>query len=119
VLPRRNRARFSTAFHFRGGSAGAFTLSPGSFREISQNLNANIVFVGYRAGTGPRDIDINALLSQLPAQYRLLHRQTAFYTENLVNQAVGLRFNFTYRPVYAGTAFENALLRLLDQYRRR
>src|SRR5262245_34767788 len=33
------------------------TLKPGGFREITQNLKVNVVFVGYEPGAGSRDIN--------------------------------------------------------------
>ena len=46
------------------------TLGPGDFRDIQQDLNVNIVFIGFEAGVGVKDIDEDTLLSILPARYR-------------------------------------------------
>ena len=32
------------------------TLQPGAFRNIAQNLDVNLVFLGYEPGAGPRNI---------------------------------------------------------------
>src|SRR4029453_11077325 len=55
------------------------TLQPGGFRNISQTLGVNVVFLGYESGAGPRDINTAAYNSVLPSTYRPLHRAPNFY----------------------------------------
>ena len=47
-------------------------LHPGQFQQIDQNLQINVVFVGYHPGSGPRDIDEDAFRAVLSHTYRFL-----------------------------------------------
>src|SRR6476646_3306602 len=68
------------------------TLQPGQFREIEQNLQINIVFVGYRTfGSVNRSV----LLNNLPHTYRAENREPSFYTSNGEPEFTGNKFNFT------------------------
>lgn len=81
------------------------TLEPGGFRDISQDLTINVVFVGYEEGAGDRDIEEDAFLSELSQTYRAINRFPSFY---FGNEFLGLTFNYNYNLVYAGDAFEDA-----------
>jgi hypothetical protein len=78
------------------------TLQPGAFREISQDLDVNVVFVGFPAGS----IDATAFQGALPAAYRSIHRYPNFYGNK---QSTGNRFAFRYNIVQAEDAYANAL----------
>ncbi len=80
------------------------TLQPGAFRNISQTLDINVVFVGYEPGTGPRDIDESKYRSHLPQTYRPIHRDGLLYG---LTQYVGLTFGYNYRVTYTDAAWEN------------
>ena len=87
------------------------TLQPGQFREINQNLQVNIVLVGYHQGTGPRDINEAAFRAGLPHRYRTLDVGPSSYIPgNNESDAVwiGNSFNYNYNIVYANQAFEDA-----------
>ena len=71
---------------------GLSTLEPGGFREITQDLNINIVFVGYEPGSGAMQIDQAAFTSELSSSYRPVLRYPSFY---LGNQFQGLTFTLT------------------------
>jgi len=53
------------------------TLQPGQFLEIEQNLQINIVFVGYR--TLPFGVNRSFLLNNLPHTYRAIDRVPSSY----------------------------------------
>lgn len=80
------------------------TLEPGGFRNIEQDLNVNVVFVGYETGTGYQEIDEAAFLDELPATYRPINR---FPSDYKGNEFLGLTFHFDYNLVYADKDFEN------------
>jgi len=90
---------------------GLSTLEPGGFREITQDLNINIVFVGYEPGSGAMQIDQAAFTSELSSSYRPVLRYPSFY---LGNQFQGLTFNFNYNLMYADTAFEDTFFGYLN-----
>ncbi len=50
------------------------TLQPGGFRTINQELDVNVVFVGYELGAGPRNINAAEFGNVLPDTYRPAHR---------------------------------------------
>jgi len=87
------------------------TLDPGGFQDIGQDLDVNIVFVGYEPGAGPRNIDESAFLDELPGTYRPVNRYPSFYKGN---EYLGLTFNFNYNLVYADTGFEDSFFGYLD-----
>ena len=87
------------------------SLQPGGFRTIEQDLNINVVFVGYETGSGSMDIDESAFLDGLPETYRTVNRYPSFY---FGNQFLGLTFNYDYNLVYADTAFEDAFFGYLS-----
>ncbi|HSU24836.1 MAG TPA: hypothetical protein VLI65_02535, partial [Pyrinomonadaceae bacterium] len=81
------------------------TLQPGQFREIEQNLQINIVFVGYRTfGSVNRSV----LLNNLPHTYRTINRYPSIYKSNGDVEFAGNKFNFTYNIVNSTQAFDNA-----------
>jgi hypothetical protein len=88
------------------------TLQPGQFREISQHLRINIVFVGYQRGPGPADIDEAAFRALLPNNYRAVNRDPRYYG---IDSPAGLRFTYDYNIVYANSAFEDAFFEYLGR----
>src|SRR5687767_13580955 len=84
------------------------TLQPGQFREIDQNLQINIVFVGYEPGSGPRDINEEAFRAYLPQSYRSVNRVPSYYGLPDSQIRTGTAFTYNYNLVYANLAFENA-----------
>jgi len=85
-------------------------LQPGQTREIDQNLQINVVFVGFEPGYLPRDINESAFLSGLPNEYRAVNRVPSFYG---LESPAGLLFTFNYNVVYANATFENAYFNYL------
>lgn len=81
---------------------GLTTLQPGAFREIAQDLDVNVVFVGFAPGA----IDVAKFQADLPASYRSIHRYPTYYG---ARQPTGNRFNFRYNTVLADAAYANAL----------
>jgi hypothetical protein len=81
------------------------TLDPGGFLDIEQDLNVNVVFVGYEQGTGYSEIDEAAFSSELPSTYRAINRFPSDYGDN---EFLGLTYNYSYTLVYADDAFEDA-----------
>lgn len=57
------------------------SLHPGQFQRIEQNLQINIVFVGYHQGSGPRDINETAFRSVLPQSYS--SQMTSLQVDNI------------------------------------
>jgi len=80
-------------------------LHPGQFQQIDQNLQINIVFVGYQPGNGPRDINEAAFRAVLPQTYRSINRAPASYG---IDSPTGLRFTYNYNVVYADASFTDA-----------
>lgn len=85
-------------------------LHPGQFQYIDQNLQINVVFVGYHPGVGPRDINETAFRDVLPQSYRSVNRIPHLYG---LDSPTGLRFTYNYNLVYAGKAFEDAYFSFL------
>ena len=88
------------------------TLQPGAFRVIPQNLPVNIVFVGYKPGTGDRDVDLSRFLGGLARTHRPRVRTPAIYYG--VIKDLGLSFTYEYNPVFASRAFEDAFFAYLN-----
>ncbi|HEV8140493.1 MAG TPA: hypothetical protein VGP81_12030 [Pyrinomonadaceae bacterium] len=87
------------------------TLQPGQFREINQNLQVNIVFVGYHQGAGPRDINEAAFRAGMPHRDRTIDVGPSSYipSTNESDQVwIGNSFDYNYNIVYANQAFEDA-----------
>ena len=82
------------------------TLQPGGFRNIDQNLDVNVVFIGYELGAGPRNLNAAEFGNVLPDTYRPAHRYPSFYQG--VPQYMGLSFQFDYNMVLTDTAYEDA-----------
>jgi hypothetical protein len=87
------------------------TLQPGGFHTLSQDLAVNVVFVGYEPGAGPDDIDQDAFLAELPAEYRTVNRFPKFYG---LPAELGVNFTYDYNLVFADAAFEDAFFGQLD-----
>lgn len=87
------------------------TLEPGSFREITQDLTVNVVFIGYEEGAGYLGIDSTQFLGGLPGSYRTINRYPSFY---FGNQFLGLNFNFDYNLVFADSSFEDSFFSYLS-----
>ena len=94
----------NVAFASKAPPPALTTLEPGGFRAIEQDLNINIVFVGYEPGGGSMEIDESAFLGELPSMYRTVNRYPSFY---FGNEFLGVDFNFDYNLVYADATFEN------------
>ena len=94
----------NVAFASKAPPPALTTLEPGGFRAIEQDLNINIVFVGYEPGGGSMEIDESAFLGELPSMYRTVNRFPSFY---FGNEFLGVDFNFDYNLVYADATFEN------------
>jgi hypothetical protein len=76
------------------------TLEPGGFRNIQQDLNINVVFVGFEEP----DIDDTHFLDGLPETYRAINRFPAFYG---LPALLGVTYNYDYNLVYSDAAFED------------
>ena len=81
------------------------TLQPGGFRNINQNLDVNVVFIGYELGAGPQNINAADFGSVLPDTYRPVHRYPSFYQG--VPEFMGLSFQFDYNMVLTDAVYEN------------
>ena len=92
------------------------TLQPGAFRTIDQTLTINIVFVGYKPGSGPRDVNESAFRAELPEHYRTINRYASIYADFFfgTNSYLGTSFNYTYNLVYANSSFEDAFFGYLN-----
>jgi hypothetical protein len=102
----------------RAGAAGPpalTTLQPGGFRTIHQELQINVVFVGYRPGAGPREIDEAAFRAQLPRGYNTINRIPSFYSLFYTGRTsdAGVTFDYRYDVHYADATFEAAFFAYL------
>lgn len=87
------------------------TLQPGQFQEIEQNLQINIVFVGYRTfGSVNRSV----LLNNLPHTYRAIDRYPSFYRSSGDPKFAGNKFDFTYNIINSTQAFDDAYFNYLN-----
>ena len=86
-------------------------LHPGQFQQIDQNLQVNVVFVGYHPGSGTREIQESDFRSVLPQTYRSINRGPQSYG---IDSPTGVRFSYSYNLVYASSAFENAYFDYLN-----
>ncbi len=92
------------------------TLRPGQFQEVNQDLEINIVFVGYEQGTGPRDINEAIFRAGLPQRHRALAIIPSLYIpSNEENAQIwnGNSYDYDYNLVYANQAFEDAYFNFL------
>jgi hypothetical protein len=90
-------------------------LQPGQFREINQKLKINVVFVGFKKGTGYQEINEEVFRSYLPEKYRTLNLNPL--VPNGTNQFLGNSFDYDYKVVYANRAFENSFFNFLTENR--
>jgi hypothetical protein len=81
------------------------TLSPGGFLDIEQELDINVVFIGYETGPGYTEIDEADFNNELPSMYRAINR---FPSDYAGNEYLGLTFSYSYTLVYADDTFEDA-----------
>jgi hypothetical protein len=88
------------------------TLRPGGATELAENVTVNVVFVGYRKGAGPQQINEAAFRSQLSAGGSTVVRDPLYYN---VVQPTHLSFNYHYNLVYANRAFEDAFFKHLTR----
>ena len=87
------------------------TFEPGQFREINQNLQINIVFVGYRTFA---NVNQSVLLNNLPHTYRAINRVPSLSNSNGESDFTGNKFNFTYNIVNSSQAFDDAYFAYLS-----
>ena len=78
---------------------------------VNQDLNINIVFIGFEPGEGPRDINEAMVKEGLPSTHNPINRFPSFYTGNV--EYVGTSFDFAYNFVYANQAFEDRFFAFL------
>lgn len=84
------------------------TLEPGGFREINQQLDINIVFVGFQRGTGYQEVNEARMQQFLASRYRTWNWQTSW---------VGNSFDYRYNVKFAPRRFEDAFFSFLDSQR--
>ncbi|MBX3282723.1 MAG: hypothetical protein KF756_09635 [Acidobacteria bacterium] len=84
------------------------TLEPGAFREINQQLDINIVFVGFQRGNGYQQVDETRMRQFLASHYRTFNWQTGF---------VGNSFDYRYNVRFAPRRFEDSFFSYLDSQR--
>lgn len=84
------------------------TLEPGAFREINQQLDINIVFVGFQRGDGYQQVNEARMRQFLASRYRTWNWQTSW---------VGNSFDYRYNVKFAPRRFEDAFFRFLDGQR--
>ena len=83
------------------------TLQPGQFLEIEQNLQVNILFVGYG---GVANVNQTILRSWLPASYSSINRAPSYFQRELS----GNRFTFSYNIVSSNASFDDAFFGYLS-----
>jgi len=88
------------------------TLQPGGTTQLAENVTVNVVFVGYRKGAGPQQIDEGAFRDQLAAGGDTVVREPLFYG---VTQPTNVSFNYQYHVVYANRVFEDAFFKHLTR----
>jgi hypothetical protein len=87
------------------------TLQPGKFQTIHQNLKVNLVFVGYKQGSGSREVNLNTFKKILPSQYKTINRFPSFYG---ATDYTGNNFGYDYKIKFADKSFENAFFKHLS-----
>ncbi|WP_371827301.1 hypothetical protein [Deinococcus sp. QL22] len=91
-------------------------MAPGKRGVIKQQLNINIVNIGYR-GTSPgqvadpRELNFAGLRSELPSTYQTINRYPSFYG---TPELTGNDFEFEYNMINANTSFENEFFAFLQ-----
>lgn len=88
----------------RGYSPPLDTLEADRFQRLHQELTINIVFVGYEAGSGDREVDVDDFLAELPREYRATNRIPRLYG---IPSEVGVDFTYDYDVVFTDEAFED------------
>ena len=89
-------------------------LRPGQVADIHQHVPVSVVFVGLEPGTGATGIDTPRLLASQLTENRVVDRTTRYYEREdiypfeLEPSAIGLTYEYDYRPVFASQAFEDA-----------
>lgn len=87
---------------------------PGESVEIEQELTINIVFVGYKQGSGAQQIDLEEFKKNLPSSYSTVERIPTAYL-NKPNKALsGNRFTYKYNIRFANQSFEDAFFAKLN-----
>ena len=91
-----------------GASAAAFTnLAPGQRADLDEQVQVNVVFVGYEPG----QVNEAAFLAQLPTQYRPVVRSRLAYG---VTDLLGIDYTYDYDVTYTSTAWENSFFAALS-----
>lgn len=88
------------------------TLQPGGTTQLAENVTVNVVFVGYRKGFGPQQINEAAFRAQLAPAGDTVVRDPLYY--GLV-QPTNLSFNYHYNLVYTNRSFEDAFFKHLSR----
>lgn len=88
------------------------TLRPGGTTPLAENVPVNVVFIGYRKGTGPQQLDESTFRAQLASAGDTVARQPLFYG---VEQPTNLSFNYQYQVTYANRTFEDAFFKHLTK----
>ena len=87
-------------------------LHPGQFAQVDQDVPVTVVLVGLEPGTGATGIDAGRLLGSQLTENRVVDRTTRFLERNgakgLEPAAIGLRYRYDYRAVFADDSFEDA-----------
>jgi len=99
-----------SASRISASQSNFIALHPGQFQQIDQNLQINVVFVGYHPGSGPRDINETTFRAGLPQSYASVNRTPELYG---LSSPTGLRFNYHYNLIYSSSAFEDAFFAYL------
>lgn len=90
------------------------TLSPGASVRITQNLDVNVVLIGFEEGTGPQQIDtarFRSLLPPLSGSYLDGNSIVGYPVFGL--EPHGLSFNLHYNIVHTPAAFNDAFFGFL------
>lgn len=93
----------------RAGHGLVDGLTPGQFQTFEQKIPVQIIFLGY----GPKQVNKNTVLDQLPATYEPLVRYPQFY--GLPGRDMGLKFKFDYKVTYADRLLTNAFFSYLKK----
>lgn len=77
------------------------TLEPGGFQSIEQNLDINVVFIGF----GGYTVDTSAFETALPQTYQVINRYPSFYGNR---EFLGNNFTFNYNLLFPDEDFEDS-----------
>jgi hypothetical protein len=89
-------------------------LRPGAPADVHQRVPVTVVLVGLEPGGGATGIDAGRLLASQLQRNRVVDRTTRFYEREgyyqprLESAAIGITYDYDYRTVFAGAAFEDA-----------